>query len=248
METTATPSAPPRHRGGWKRTARLAGVVLVLYLLTAYLVVPAAWRHHARRHLSDNGFPRVTHTPDGIPGDPLNVALVGTETEVNKVMRAARWYPASPLTLHNSLTIVVASIFKRPDEDAPVSNLYLWGRKQDLAFEQPVGNNPRQRHHVRFWRSPLVDNEDRPIWVGSAVYDQRVGLSRRTGQVTHFTAPDVDTERDKLFHDLEATGDLSRVEKIQGFHKVLKGDNGGGDPWRTDGALYLGVIASEKVP
>src|SRR5262245_18482239 len=111
MGTTATPSAPPSHRGGWKRAARLGRVVLVLYLLTAYVVMPAAWRHHERRHPSDNGFPRITHTADGIPGDPINVALVGTETEVNKVMRAARWYPASPLTLHNSLTIVVASIF-----------------------------------------------------------------------------------------------------------------------------------------
>jgi hypothetical protein len=36
----------------------------------------------------------------------------------------------------------------------------------------------------------------RPIWVGSAVFDERVGLSRTTGQITHVTAPDVDAERD----------------------------------------------------
>src|SRR5262249_6225329 len=248
MGTTATPSAPPRQRGGWKRGARLAGVVLVLYLLTAYLVMPAAWRHYERRHPSDAGFPRFTHTADGIPGDPLNVALVGTETEVNKVMRAARWYPASPLNLHNSLAIVLDSIFQRPDEDAPVSNLYLWGRKQDLAFEQPVGNNPRHGNRVRFWLSRQVDEDGRPLGVGAAIYDKRVGLSRWTGQVTHVTAADIDTERDKLFHDLEATGDLSRVEKIQGFHKVLTGDNGGGGPRRTDRALHFGGVASEEGP
>ena len=27
-----------------------------------------------------------------------------------------------------------------------------------------------------------------------------------------------------------------------GFHKVLKGRNGGGDPWFTDGRLFVGVL------
>ncbi|MGE3809845.1 MAG: LssY C-terminal domain-containing protein, partial [Gemmataceae bacterium] len=77
---------------------------------------------------------------------------------------------------------------------------------------------------------------------GSAVYDEHVGLSRTTGQVTHVTAADVDAERDYLFRDLEATGDLAERYVIDGFHKVLQGKNGGGDPWHTDGNLYVGII------
>ena len=61
---------------------------------------------------------------------------------------------------------------------------------------------------IRFWRIDNVDADGRPVWVGSAVYDERVGLSHTTGEVTHFTAPDVDAERDYLFHDLAQTGDL----------------------------------------
>jgi hypothetical protein len=93
------------------------------------------------------------------------------------------------LTLDSCLEIAEASVLKRPYDDAPVSNLYLFGRKQDLAFEQAVGGDPRHRHHVRFWRTDDVDTDGRPVWVGSAVYDERVGLSRTTGQVTHVTAP-----------------------------------------------------------
>ena len=59
---------------------------------------------------------------------------------------------ADPITLASSLRIVVDSIVRKPDDDAPVSSLFLFGRKQDLAFELPVGDSPRQRHHVRFWR------------------------------------------------------------------------------------------------
>ena len=75
------------------------------------------------------------------------------------------------------------------------------------------------------------------------MYDERVGLSHTTGEVTHFTAPDVDAERDYLFHDLAQTGDLAEQYVVDGFHKTCEGRNGGGDPWRTDGKLYVGIIA-----
>jgi hypothetical protein len=88
-----------------------------------------------------------------------------------------------------------------------------------------------------------VDADGRPVWVGSAVYDERVGLSRTTREVTHFTSPDVDAERDYLFHDLERTGDLAERYAVDDFHKTREGRNGGGDPWHTDGKLYVGVIA-----
>lgn len=84
--------------------------------------------------------------------------------------------------------------------------------------------------------------DGRPTWIGSAAYDEHVGLSRTTGQVTHVTAPDVDTERDYLFECLDKTGELASTFIEPGFHQVLSGTNGGGDPWRTDGDLYGGVI------
>ena len=106
-----------------------------------------------------------------------------------------------------------------------------------------MGDNPRQRHHVRFWRSEKTDLDGRPVWVGSAVYDEHVGLSRTTGQVTHVTAPKIDVERDYLFQCLEETRGLSETYAVDDFHKVRKGRNGGGDPWETDGCLLVGVIA-----
>lgn len=222
--------------------------MLLVYLAVAYLIVPAGWKRYARRHPALDDVPRITHTGSGIPGDPLNVALIGTETELKKIMLAARWYPADPLTLKSCLRIAAGTVLKRPYDDAPVSNLYLFGRKQDLAFEQPVGNDPRKRHHVRYWRSDVVDEDGQPIWVGAATFDAKVGFSHTTGQVTHHTAADIDAERDKLFDDLKRTGDLEDFYVDQGFHKVLEGRNGGGDPWHTDGSLYAGVIKPATNP
>jgi hypothetical protein len=234
------------RRSRRKQIAVLATAVLLLYAVAAYIVMPLDWKRYLRRHPSLDDVPGITQTKAGIPGDPLNVALIGAETDVKRIMLAAHWYPADPLTLRSCLEIADATVLKRSYDTAPVSNLFLFGRREDLAFEQPVDNNPRKRHHVRFWRAEKTDPDGRPVWVGSATYDERVGFSRTTGQITHVTAPDVDVERDYLFHSLEQTGDLSETYVVDDFHKVREGRNGGGDPWRTDGRLFVGIIRDQS--
>lgn len=215
------------------------------WLVLAYFVVPLVWEFVWFRHATFSNNPRVTQTGDRHPGDPLNVALIGTEDEVKAIMRAADWYSAVPLGLISDLEIGADTILKRPDDNAPVSSLYLFGRKEDLAFEQPVGDSPRHRHHVRLWKTPDVGEDGRQQWIGAAVYDERVGLSRTTGQITHVTAADVDVERDYLFTCLAGTNMLEEQYVVKDFHKVRSGRNGGGDPWETDGSLYVGVIEGE---
>lgn len=245
LPSEVTSSPLPKRRSRRRQLTVLVAGLLLVWAVLAYLVMPALWKGYAHRHPSLEDIPRITYTGSDIPGDPLNVALIGTETELKKIMLAARWYPADPLTLRSCLLIAEDTVLKRPFDDAPVSNLYLFGRKQDLAFEQPVGDNPRQRHHVRYWRSDKVDPDGRPVWIGAAIYDRKVGLSHTTGQITHHTASDIDTERDKLFDDLKQTHDLSEEYIVEGFHKTREGRNGGGDPWHSDGNLYVGVIKSE---
>jgi hypothetical protein len=241
MSSETTPF-PAKKRSRRKRFILYLLIGILIWLGLAYVIVPAAWKRYAKRHPAFEDIPGVTYTADGIPADPINVALVGTKAEVMKIMLAAKWYPADPLTLRSSLEMAEAAVFKREYEDAPVSSEFLFGRKQDLAFEQAVGDNPRHRHHVRFWESEKRDPDGRPIWIGAAIFDKRVGLSHTTGQFTHKTAPDVDAERDKMFDDLKQTGDLADVIIVQGFHKVLEGRNGEGNPWYTDGNLYEGII------
>lgn len=216
---------------------------LLLYLSIAYFLLPLTWRRaESRHHPALTGMPEVSRTNNNIPGDPLNVALIGSEKSVSKAMLAAGWYPADPLTLESCLRIASDTVLHRPYTDAPVSNLFVWGRKQDLAFEQPVGDDPRQRHHVRFWRSKEVDRNGDPLWVGGATFDRRVGFSHTTGQITHHISPDVDAERDKILNDLQQSHDVASVDWVAGFHKRLAGRNGGGDPWHTDGRLLIVVL------
>jgi LssY C-terminus len=228
--------------------------LLVAWGVVAYLVAPRLWEAHFGRDPDSTaprgagtdsfaGIDRVTRTSDEHPGDPIDVALAGAEEEVIRAMTAAGWFPADPITFDSSVRIALDSVLRRPDDEAPVSSLYLFGRKQDLAFEQPVGDSPRQRHHVRFWRSDR-ERSGRTVWFGSATFDERVGLSYTTGQVTHHIGPDVDAERDRIASELQAAGWVEGVSWVDGFHRTLEGRNGGGDPWRTDGRLAVVLLRS----
>ena len=214
--------------------------ILAAWAVAAYLLIPLVSKRYFRHHFA--GGPRVTHTSDGHPGDPVNIAIEGAEEELVRAMHSAGWHPADPITFRSSVRIILDSIVRKPDDDAPVSSLFLFGRKQDLAFEMPVGNSPRQRHHVRFWRWDQF-KDGRAVWFGSATFDERVGLSHTTGEVTHHIAPDVDAERDLIMRGLAQAGWAEREYFIDGFHKHLEGRNGGGDLWRTDGRLGVVVLA-----
>ena len=221
---------------------RCAVLTLLTWLLVAYWAAPLLWRRHERRHPALEGTSWLTRTGNDIPGDPLNIALVGTEQEVQWAMLSAKWFPADRTTLKSSLRIAVGTVFHRPYAAAPVSNLFFVGRKQDLAFEQPIGNDPRRRHHVRFWRCDKLDEAGRPLWIGAATLDNCVGLSHTTGQITHHISPAVDAERDKIIDDLQAAADLLEVYWIDAFQEPPRGKNGGGDPWRSDGRLAVGTL------
>ena len=221
-----------------RRAGLLGLAVLFTYLLASYVLVPGAWQLVERRHPALTRAPSRTATAAGIPGDPLNVAFVGTDVELHRAMLRAGWSPADPVTLKTSLRIAAATLLHHPYQEAPVSGLYVWGRAQDFAFEQPSGQDPRRRHHVRYWRSDQVDAEGRPLWLGAATYDARVGFSHTTGQVTHHIDGDVDAERDKLVADLVRESGL-RIAWIDGFQSNRSGRNGGGDAFVTDGRLAV---------
>ncbi|MBZ6078082.1 LssY C-terminal domain-containing protein [Microvirga puerhi] len=221
----------------------LALIVLGLYGLLAYVALPSAWSHYEHQRGLE-GQPMLTHTGQGIPGDPLNVGLVGSQEDIVRAMHVAGWYPADPITFQTSLAIIGSVALDRPDPDAPVSALFYDGRREDLAFEKPVGSSADRRHHVRLWRVLARGQEDRPVWLGSATFDRGVGLSRYTGQVTHHIAPDIDAERDGLISDLVQAGMVEVRYQVSGIGPTLRGRNGEGDLYSTDGEIWIAVLVA----
>jgi LssY C-terminus len=215
--------------------------VLIAYGVLAYVLLPALWRHHEREP-GLASLPMVTRTASGIPGDALNVGLVGNKDDVLRAMHAAGWFPADPITLRTSIEIIGSVVLDRPYHDAPVSPLFYEGKKQELAFEKPDGRSADRRHHVRFWQVLDKGTDGRPVWLGSVTFDRGVGLSHDTGQVTHHIAPDIDAERDLLMRDLREAGMVQNFFQISGTGPTLFGRNGGGDPYYTDGEIDIATL------
>jgi LssY C-terminus len=221
--------------------AATIAAVATLYFVAAYVIVPALWaRYEHQPGLAAR--PMLTVTAQGIPGDPLNVGLVGSRAEIVRAMTRAGWHPADPITLRTSLEIGVSVVLDRAYADAPVSSLFYDGRRQDLAFEKPVGRSPTHRHHVRLWLALASGVEGREVWLGAASYDRSVGLSYDTGQITHHIDADLDAERAFVIRSLADTGGLEATYPIWGIGPTLNGRNGGGDFYFTDGEVIVGIV------
>jgi hypothetical protein len=160
----------------WARWLAVFGAAALAYVMLTYLLLPAVWRHY--EHQPGLALkPMVTRTAEGIAGDPLNVGLAGNLQEMIRAMTTAVWTPADPITVKSGVEVAGSVVFDRPYKDAPVSNLYYEGRKEDIAFEQEIGTSAARRHHVRFWKVLEKGIEGRPVWLGSATLDRSVGLS-----------------------------------------------------------------------
>jgi hypothetical protein len=189
--------------------------------------------------------PMVTRTKQGIPGDPINVGVIGDEKEVLCAMNEAGWFPADPVTLRSSIEIVGSVLLDRAYKDAPVSSLFYLGRREDLAFEKPAGNSADRRHQVRFWKVLDRGQEQRPVWLGAVTFDKGVGVSHFTGAITHHIDADLDTERQLLATDLEGAGQVTAKYQVTGVGPTVTGRNGGGDPYFTDGEVWIVRLAED---
>jgi hypothetical protein len=226
-----------------RRLVAAAIVTIAVYLGLAYVLAPFFWRHFERQPELAS-FEATTRTALGLPGDAINVGLEGAEDDVLCAMHAAGWRPADPVTLSSSVRIVGSVLFDRPYLDAPVSPLFYENRKQDLAFEKPAGESARTRHHVRFWKALDAGDDGLPVWLGAAVFDDGLGVSHYTGQVTHHTAADIDAERDFLMSDLEQAKKVEEIYSVSGVGPTVFARNGGGDRYFTDGDIAFGKLVS----
>ena len=147
----------------------------VTYAIGAYVILPRAVRM-GLKILKRKHVPSFTITGDGLPGDPVNLALVGTLRQLRAAFAAAGWTGADRLGLASSWRMVRAFVLNTPYPTAPFSTLYLFGRGQDIGFQKAIDNSPRKRHHIRFWALSLARAETRG--------DSRASGSTPTGHRT----------------------------------------------------------------
>jgi hypothetical protein len=239
-----------------QQTLVAAAVVLALLLLIVLIlwrvVRGARYIHESategrRVSAAESGVhPLTNYNRNGLPSDPLNVQIIATDAQLATAFAAAGWYRADEIDFMTSLRITIDAIFKRKYATAPVSNLYLYGRRQDYAFERP-GTSVRERDHVRFWNTGQHAKDGRPIWIGGATKDIAVEISPVTHLPTHRIAADVDAERRIVVNDLISTGWVVEQDWAPGFGKPTQTKNALGDTYHTDGRVAVLELANVPV-
>lgn len=212
-----------------------------VWAILAYLALPRLHRMLSDLYVPDYFFGR-TRTADGLLGDPVNMAVNGSFAQLDTVMNQAGWYRADEITARSTWLIILSTITGRSYPTAPVSTLMLFGRRHDVAYQQEVDGNAKQRHHVRFWHTPqewLLPGGTRVDWLGAGTYDTAVGISWFTLQITHRIDENTDIERDYVVGSMTDAEPAVSVESLPNFTTGYHSRNGGGDRFITDGALPI---------
>jgi len=196
------------------------------------------------------GMPCCTGDRRGTYGDPLNIILIGDNDEIFSALVREGWDPTHALGTTTIRKTIQAFLLGYSYRYSPVSSLYLFDRRQDVAF-QKARETIHQRNHMRLWLSPYT-YLGKPVWIGQISRDIGVRLTFRSPSLaTHKIDPEVDEARDYLVQDLLASENLESLAYVKGVGPAAAEaprENLTGDVYFTDGLRAVAVLSSSRVP
>ncbi|OGY58129.1 MAG: hypothetical protein A3E61_01495 [Candidatus Colwellbacteria bacterium RIFCSPHIGHO2_12_FULL_43_12] len=185
--------------------------------------------------LDEENLSRYSETLGGNNQEPLNIIITAKDdNELISVMRQAGWSLADPVTLPSLVAMAKAALYKENYSTAPMTPSFWNTRVHDFGFEKPTeAMSARERHHFRIWRTSIIMPNGYHVYVSTGSLDAGIYWF-----VAHRIAPDIDTERELLFNDLNSTGMVLNSDKIQLVAPTI-GNNFIGNQFFTDGKTYL---------
>jgi hypothetical protein len=180
--------------------------------------------------------------------DPINLVIVGGLDDAFPALVRRGWHPTEEKWTGSIWRMMTAALSGDRYPYAPVSDLYLFGRPQDLAL-QKARDNIHQRNHLRLWLSP-IRYHDKQVWVGQVSRDigSRLTIHSPTF-TTHKIDPDLDTARAALSEDMVYSQNLTKSGLVNGVGAAPPSaprENLTTDPYYTDG--YRVVLVFDRRP
>lgn len=178
-------------------------------------------------------------------GDPLNLVIIGEAEDIYYAVIRANWDETEVVSAASGFKTAMSFITGGEYRYSPVSSLYLFGRRQDIALQR-IRKNIHERNHFRLWRAPMTF-EGQPVWIGQISRDIGVRFTRKT-ITTHKIDPDVDETREFLLEDFAYNQVLRSFAYVGGVGAASIDEprpNLTGDPYFTDGLRVVMWISSE---
>lgn len=193
----------------------------------------------------------VTNEAGDRTGDPLNLVLIGDPPDLLSAASRAGWSFSHRITFDSVRRMVGAALSGTSYPVAPVSPLYLFGRRQDVALQRPRSTIV-QRNHLRLWLAPFRF-EGRSVWVGQVSRDVAVKATAQSSTLTtHVIDPNVDEAREHLLQSLLVAGAVERFAFLEAMSPAPRQSprvNLTSDPYFTDGLRVIAILpAGKSVP
>lgn len=177
-------------------------------------------------------------------GDPLNLVMIGDPDDLFYAFIRSGWNETEVVTAASGLKTATSFITGGEYRYSPISSLYLFDRRQDIAMQR-IRKNIHERNHFRLWLTPITF-KDQLVWVGQISRDIGVRFTWKT-ITTHKIDPDVDETREFLLENLAYHQMLSKFAYVGGSNTSSidePGRNLTGDPYYTDGLRLVMWIDS----
>jgi LssY C-terminus len=186
-----------------------------------------------------DGLPRRVNDQFNNLGDMVNFVIVGSEKDVQSALEAATWHIADTDNRKAVLNAVMQTYGNKDYLAMPMSQLYLFGRKQDYGYEmaEPIAM-VASRHHFRIWKAPF-NWKGQDVWVGAGTHDIGFAKDQRNNSVTHKIDPSVDGERDNIGASLQKANKAKRMVYYLPPNPVQEAKNATGDGYHSDGRLLV---------
>jgi hypothetical protein len=191
----------------------------------------------------------VTNKDGSKTGDPLNLVVIGEADAVWPAFLRMGWDPTAAMTTGSALKTGVFGIFGGGYRYAPISDLYVYGRSQDIAL-QKVRNNIHYRNHLRLWEAP-VRYRGKPVLIGQISRDIGSRFTTKSSTLTtHRIDPDVDDTRASLIQDFLWAQALDVFGFAGGVGEISVEEPRGnltGDIFFTDGRRAVMLLSADPV-
>jgi hypothetical protein len=192
----------------------------------------------------------VTNKDGTRKGDPLNLVVVGGIDDAFPALVRRGWRATEEKWSGSIWRMVTSALSRERYSYAPVSDLYMFGRPQDLAL-QKARDNIHQRNHLRLWLSPMR-YRGKQVWVGQISRDIGSRLTIHSPTLTtHKIDPDVDEARASLVDDMAYSQNFAKFGRVAGVGAAPQGaarENLTTDPYYTDGYRIVLVFDREPTP
>lgn len=167
--------------------------------------------------------------------EPVNfIFLAENESRLIAALQQAGWILTDKADIMSFIKAVKSLILKTPYPSAPISPSFWNTKIQRLSFTKVSGGNWfSNAHHIKIWNTNYLLKNGRNIYVAMANADDGLKWG-----IIPIISPDLDTERELIYQDLDLSENIENSIKIQ-LVKSLIGKNFMGDKFFTDGKAYI---------